>query len=163
MYAELQPHPDRYLSTERTTCSVYFNYTRFFVRTVRKCQLKSRCFNSINRQLRPFQWKVSLEKLQRSLKISIKMNSGFYHVLRISIFALLKSLTNPLFRSLSGYARRFCPWRRAVVPLTARNNDFSCLETEPPFYVVTRATRRSNRLQGKCQYLHFSVILSPCL
>ena len=43
IYAELQPRHDRYFSTERT-CSVYFKYTRFFIPSVRKCQLKSGCF-----------------------------------------------------------------------------------------------------------------------
>ena len=43
IYAELQPRRDRYFSTERT-CSVHFKYTRFFIRSDRKCQLKSSCF-----------------------------------------------------------------------------------------------------------------------
>ena len=35
--------------------------------------------------------------------------------------------------------------------------------TGPPFYVVSRATRRSSRFLGRRQYLHFSVTLRPWL
>ena len=86
---------------------------RFIYSFVRKRQLKSWCFNFIASfwQLPPFQWKVSLKKLYRPLKVSIKMASGtFFRALQCfedfeTIFAFLLNLvTNSLFRSISVYA-----------------------------------------------------------
>ena len=83
IYAELQPRQDRYFSTKRT-CSVYFKYTRYFIPSVRKCQLKSSCFTKLHFfDNFHISMKASLKKLSRSLKMDIKMASGFYHVLRI--------------------------------------------------------------------------------
>ena len=93
---------------------------RFICSFVRKCQLKSRCFNFTASfwQLPPFQWKVSLKKLERPLKVNIKMASGTcFRVLQCfedfeTIFVfLLNSLTNSLFRSISVYAGCFSRWR----------------------------------------------------
>ena len=98
----------------------------FIYSFVRKCQLKSWYFNFIASfwQLPPFQWKVSLKKLDRPLKVSIKMASGtFFRVLQCfedfeTIFAFLLNLvTNSLFRSISVYAVCFSRWRRADFPL----------------------------------------------
>ena len=98
----------------------------FIYSFVRKCQLKSCCFNFIASfwQLPPFQWKLSLKKLDRPLKVSIKMASGtFFRVLQCfedfeTIFAFLLNLvTNSLFRSISVYAVCFSRWRRADFPL----------------------------------------------
>ena len=99
---------------------------RFIYSFVRKRQLKSWCFNFIASfwQLPPFQWKVSLKKLYRPLKVSIKMASGTcFRVLQCfedfeTIFAFLLNLvTNSLFRSISVYAVCFSRWRRADFPL----------------------------------------------
>ena len=98
----------------------------FIYSFVRKCQLKSCCFNFIASfwQLPPFQWKLPLKKLDRPLKVSIKMASGtFFRVLQCfedfeTIFAFLLNLvTNSLFRSISVYAVCFSRWRRADFPL----------------------------------------------
>ena len=118
------------------TCSVYFNYTRFFTRNVRKCQLKGRCFNSINSifsKTTSISMKVILKDV---IAITESKHENEFRVLPCfedSIFALLKSLTNPLFRPLSGYTRRFSPWRRADVSLTARNMISPTLRRERHF------------------------------
>ena len=46
---------------------------------------------------------------------------------------LLNSLTNALFRTISGFTRCFSRWRRADLPFAARNNDFLKLNFFGPF------------------------------
>ena len=108
IYAELQPRRDRYFSTERT-CSVYFKYTRFFIRFVSKCQLKSGCFYLI-----AFfrYYHISMIGLLKEVR-RITENANGFRVLPCfedfeTIFAfILNSLTNRLFRTISSFARCF--------------------------------------------------------
>ena len=133
------------------TCSVYFNYTRFFTRTVRKCQFKGRCFNSIN--------SIFSKTTSISMKVILKDVIAITESKHENEFRVLPSFEDfdlriteiahqPTLSATFWLHSSFFSVTKSWCFFDCSKHDFSYLQTGTPFYVVTRATRRSNRLQG---------------
>ena len=116
-----------------------------------QCQLKGRCFNSINSifsKTTSISMKVILKDV---IAITESKHENEFRVLpcfedfdlRITEIAHQPTLSATfwLHSSFFSVTKSWCFF-------DCSKHDFSYLETGTPFYVVTRATRRSNRLQG---------------
>ena len=152
LYAELQPHPDRYLSTEHTILVRFISITQDFS----PAMLENVNWKvGVLTQLTAFFWKTTSISMKVILKdviaITERKNENEFRVLpcfedfdlRITEIAHQPTLSATfwLHSSFFSVTKSWCFF-------DCSKHDFSYLETGTPFYVVTRATRRSNRLQG---------------
>ena len=140
-----------FIHRKRTTCSVYFNYTRFFIRTVRKCQLKGRCFNSVN-SIFSTTTSISMKDILKDV-IAITENK---HENEFGVLPCFEDFDLRFTEIAHQPTLSVTFWlRSSFFSVTKSWCSFDCskqwfllFETGSPFYVGTRATRRSNRLQG---------------